>query len=460
MKQFVIIFIALIFNCSQLGAVENLTDKTWTEAFEIIHGKVKTHYPFLEHKAINIDSLYQITRNEILQAEKTGNDTTFFIAMKKYAFALKDNHVFLRKKGFNPFANQMQGHYGFDIVKLDNGDIVVSQIRKEGKLQSQLKPGTKIISWNGIPIYEKIQSTSMLPAESMDATTQNQFIKKCELMMFGAMGETAQIEIEDNKGNRQFIEISISPSEKLKKQVSYPKISIWNRTVESPVDVDIFDDEQIGYLRINIFMPNLADFSLPETFRQKLWLLEKMKVKSLIIDLRGNQGGVDEWASKMAGHFVSSPKHYQYISRFNQESGQFEIDSSKTSIVKPRKPFFDKPVIILVDHKTASTGEGMPMVLQGLPNVKIAGQYNTCGVFATGFTDFVFKLPEDIVFGFLEGRSVNENGNIQVDADNTGKGGITPDIRIPVSKESVRSQFLHGEDYVLNQVLLMVESDI
>ena len=62
------------------------------------------------------------------------------------------------------------------------------------------------------------------------------------------------------------------------------------------------------------------------------------------------------------------------------------------------------------------------------------------------------------MFGFLEGRSLDVNGNIQVDADKSGVGGITPDIRIPVSLASVKSNYLYGEDYVLNQLVLMLDS--
>lgn len=47
MKHLVSILISLVFSCSQVGAIENLTEKSWTEAFEIIHEKVNNHYPFL-----------------------------------------------------------------------------------------------------------------------------------------------------------------------------------------------------------------------------------------------------------------------------------------------------------------------------------------------------------------------------------------------------------------------------
>lgn len=442
-----LILISLI--STRLYAIDNLTDKSWSEAFEAVHAKVKHYYPFTEYKKINLDSLYQLTSAAILEAEKTQNDTAFYKAMRQYAFAFPDNHVFMKRKGFNLYAKQMSGHYGFEITALDNGDVVVSQIRKgANNLPDQLKVGTKIISWNNKPIAETIQSTSLLMGERMDATAQNRFLKKCELLMYTPLGKYVTINVENKNGVQTQVNIKPSPTEDLKKAKTYPKVPLWQRAMESPVDFDILEKESLGYFQINGFMPNLNDYALAETFQEKLWLLKRLKIKNLIIDVRGNQGGVDKWAMKMAGHFVKEPKHYQYVSKFSDETGQFEIDSSLTNIVMPRKPYFGEQVVILVDNQTVSTGEGMPMVLQSLPNVIVIGQYSTAGSFAIGFAKFIFKMPSNIVFGFFEGRSLNKDGHIQVDANHHGIGGVSPDIKVPVTHESIKEQYVENKDYV------------
>ncbi len=450
MKLYKIVLLITLIS-TRAFAIENLKDKSWSGAFDIVHSKVKYNYPFTEHKRINLDSLYHITSEAIQKAEQTKNDTAYFLAIKKYAFALNDNHVFAKKKEFDAFTKELAGHYGFEIEAFDNGDVVISQIRKGANgLSKHVKVGNKITSWNNTPVKQAISCTSLLLGERMDATAQNRFLQQCKLLMFAPLGEFAIITIENEHGASVQVTLKPFPSKDLKKAWRYPKVTLWDRAVESPVDFDIFEEDSIGYFRINGFMPNFNDLSLAQTFRDKLWLLKRLKIKSLIIDVRGNQGGVDKWAMKMAGHFVNEPKHYQYVSKYSEETGEFEINSSLTNTVTPRKPYFNEQVLILVDNQTASTGEGLPMALQSLPNVKVVGQYGTAGAFATGFADFIFKMPEDVVFGFLEGRSLDENGNIQVDADYRGIGGIIPDVKVPVTQESVKAQNVDSKDYVLD----------
>jgi hypothetical protein len=158
-----LIIILLLCNLN-LFSIENLKNKSLIEAFEIIHKSVKTYYPFIEHKRINLDSLYSVTSNKILKAEKENNDTAYFIAIREYAHALKDNHAFAKRQGFRLYEDKLSGHIGFEILQLDNGDIVISQIRGGVVyLPEYLKVGTKILKWNNTPIKQAVYFGESIP---------------------------------------------------------------------------------------------------------------------------------------------------------------------------------------------------------------------------------------------------------------------------------------------------------
>ena len=85
MKALKICFL-LIMVSTKLFAIDDLRDKSWTEAFKIVHANVEMYYPFVQHKCINLDSLYQATLHAIERAEKTHNDTAFLSGHEKICF--------------------------------------------------------------------------------------------------------------------------------------------------------------------------------------------------------------------------------------------------------------------------------------------------------------------------------------------------------------------------------------
>jgi carboxyl-terminal processing protease len=303
-------------------------------------------------------------------------------------------------------------------------------------------------------MQQAIKETSLLTEESMEAVKENKFLKQCELLMYSRAGTKTEIQIEFENGKKKTIQLISYNIEDLEDAVYYPERRNWKKLFKSPVFDKYYSNYGIGYIRINIFMPNLLHYNIPGNFKRKLKKLIKKNIHSLIIDLRGNMGGIDKWAAQIAGHFVNEPMHYQYISKYNPLVNRFEIDTSKTLIVQTKETYFDGNILILVDNHTASTAEGIPNVLMKLPNVTIAGQYSTSGVFASGFSDFIFKMPKNIIFGFLEGRSLDKEGNIQIDSDFSGEGGIKPDLKIPVSYNSINFQFVEKKDFALDYSLL------
>ena len=126
--------------------------------------------------------------------------------------------------------------------------------------------------------------------------------------------------------------------------------------------------------------------------------------------------------------------------------------------IEPRSPYFDGPVMVLVDKYTASTAEGIPLMIQALPQGFVVGIYGTSGSFAMGEPgDNLYRLPEELGFNFLGGRSLNEAQIIQVDANAEGSGGVNPDIRVPLTEENVYAMYVEGVDIVLETAIIALD---
>ena len=95
----------------------------------------------------------------------------------------------------------------------------------------------------------------------------------------------------------------------------------------------------------------------------------------------------------------------------------------------------------------------MPLILKGMPNVKIVGFTSTAGSFGIMSSPIEIKMPEGYVIRFPDGRSLNQENKVQGDADHSGVGGAIPDIKIPLNEDTFKASVMDGQDVELKYAI-------
>ncbi len=136
--------------------------------------------------------------------------------------------------------------------------------------------------------------------------------------------------------------------------------------------------DSTGYIRLNSFI-----VSSPQEISAALDSLRKIPgFSSLILDLRGNGGGLVESAIEILGNFL--PKGTQVL----RTSGNGKERIYKTT----RTPEFpDLPIAVLTDGATASASEITAGALQDLDRAVLVGTRS----FGKGLVQNFFPLPHD-----------------------------------------------------------------
>lgn len=126
----------------------------------------------------------------------------------------------------------------------------------------------------------------------------------------------------------------------------------------NPVEGKVLENN-IGYIEFTSF-----DEGTAEDFKAKFEELSNQGIKSLIIDLRNNGGGIVSEALKIADYIVPKDKILLYeVDKDNKE----EVEKSKED------PIIDMPIIILTNGNTASSSEILAGALKDNGEAKIVG---------------------------------------------------------------------------------------
>ena len=156
------------------------------------------------------------------------------------------------------------------------------------------------------------------------------------------------------------------------------KIQIERGTIPVPsVDVAYMLTPQTGFIRINKFSETTY-----EEFMYALEGLQKKGLKSLILDLRGNGGGILQEAADIADEFLDDQKMIVYTKGVNSPS--FEYKCKRDGLFEKGK------LAVLVDETSASASEILAGALQDWDRATIIGRRT----FGKGLVQQQFQLTD------------------------------------------------------------------
>lgn len=145
----------------------------------------------------------------------------------------------------------------------------------------------------------------------------------------------------------------------------------------SPIDAAYMIAPATGYLKINKFAERTY-----EAFMQNMEKLQKQGMKQLVLDLRGNGGGLMKEATDIADEFLSGDKMIVYTE--GAHVPRYEYHCKRDGIFETGK------LTVLIDEGTASASEVLTGALQDWDRATIIGRRS----FGKGLVQQQFQLTD------------------------------------------------------------------
>jgi carboxyl-terminal processing protease len=163
----------------------------------------------------------------------------------------------------------------------------------------------------------------------------------------------------------------------------------------------------------------------------------------LVIDVRGNPGGLATMITGIAGYLLDKPVR---LAMSHMRGATLEYDANPRVVTADgrRVEPFAGPVAILVDELTGSTSECFAASLQSIGRARIFGR-PTMGQALPAVTK---RLPDGDVFMYALGDFVTSTGH-RIEGD-----GVTPDVVVPLSAASLAA----GHDATLEAALAWMDT--
>ncbi|MEW9502130.1 S41 family peptidase [Jeotgalibacillus marinus] len=214
---------------------------------------------------------------------------------------------------------------GAELTKENEDFVVVSPFKGSPAEKAGLKPNDIVKSVDG---------------ESVQSLTLYQVTAKIR----GPKGSKVQIGVERGDSAKELM-------------INVVRDDIPNETVHS--DLIETNDGNIGYLEISTFAEGTAD-----DVKESLEKLEAEDIDGLILDVRGNPGGLLSSVEEIMYQFVTDKKPFMHIEERNGDS------EALSSPLKERK---DYPIATLINGGSASAAEILAAGMQEVEGYALIG---------------------------------------------------------------------------------------
>jgi carboxyl-terminal processing protease len=324
---------------------------------------------------------------------------------------------------FNPSERTRIGTDGAEVAFIDGGVVVIDVKPGSTGAAAGMHPGDLITEVDGVAIPATLE---MLEKAGLTRTRSEEYVTKfVEARLGSAVGSQVKIKLsapEPGAAARQLTVTSGANDAQWSEPIGYfPSLPIRCEAVRNP--------DGIAYLQFNIFVPPVM--------RQVRSLLRQLKDgDGLIVDLRGNGGGISVMASGICGWLCRSEF---VLGTMHKRDGMVNLD------VYPQSHVFDGPVAILVDGLSASTSEIFAAGLKERHRARLFGEPTAGAALPSLFK----SLPTGDLFQFAVADVTTPSGAL------LEGNGVAPDEVVLRS----RSDLASGRDPVMDAARAWINSE-
>ncbi|EQB89393.1 carboxyl-terminal processing protease [Clostridium punense] len=376
-------------------------------SFKMPNGKVlvsrKTYENVLDFEKLytvkdKIDKYYigEIDKNKIIEG-----------AAKGMASALKDPYtVYMNEAEFSDFASQTGGSYvglGLQIGAKEDKIVVISTFENSPAEKAGILKGDIIESVNDIAVA----------AQDMEKATS---------MMKGKAGEEVKLTL--SRQTRGTFEVKAKRAE------------IETVTVKSEII-----ENGIGYIQVSMFDEHTA-----ANFEKALKDLSSKGMKSLVLDLRENPGGLLDQTVKMTSNFVTKGKNIVYTEDKQKKRNNYDSVGGVAEGL---------PLTILIDGGSASASEIFVGAIKDYALGTLVGEKT----FGKGVVQTTFYRDQD---GFGDGTAlkVTISKYFTPNGQNIHGIGIMPDVEVAYPTELKEKPYNRSADPQLQKALEIARGKI
>ena len=343
---------------------------------------------------------------------------------------LGQSHFALIPSGSDPSrgaSSDLSGDAGFD-VRLVGTDLLVTSV-DAGGAAAGVRTGWRVVEIGGAKVADLLRE---LPQGAADRLLKVEAWRAAETRLRGPEGSGVAVGFEDGAG--RVVGLTIQRQAEHGQPVtvgSLPTmfVRVESRRVRTP------ESRTAGVIGFNVWMA-----AVDELFQKAVD--EFRSADGIVVDLRGNPGGLAAMIMGISGHFVGERKALG-VMKTRENELRFTANPRLVNAGGQRVEPYAGPVAILVDALTGSASECFSGGMQSIGRARIFGQ-TSMGQALPALFD---RLPNGDVLIHATGDFVTADG-IRLEGR-----GVIPDEIVPLRREDL----LKGRDLTLEAALAWID---
>jgi carboxyl-terminal processing protease len=406
-------------------------DPVWLESFDAAWRILRDTYYDTTFKGHD----WEAVRRELRpKAESAASPDEMREVIRTMLSRLGDSHLTLlpgAPAAGSP-ARDMSGDPGLDVRQLEDGEIMVVRVLPgSGAEAAGVQPGWLLQSLDGTPFTSPAARAIMQMPERLQAVEMWRFVTE---RLRGPIGSRVKLLFLDarNQSREVFVERRAERGEPIDLG-TFPRMFVRTdrRALEAP------DGGKVGYLRFNVWLTPVDGFvsEAVDAFRS---------ADGMVMDLRGNPGGLAAMLMGVAGQFLSERVS---LGEMRTREGTLRFFANPRLVAPDGRAVapFSGRLAILVDELTGSASECFAGGMRSIGRARLFGT-RTMGQALPALFD---RLPSGDVLVHAYADFVTATG-VRLEGR-----GVQPDVEAPWSRQAL----LDGRDIALERAVNWAAGD-